>query len=87
VGWREREKENSGKQRFKIFFFLASACAGKKENNAKTVLFRVVFFLFFLFLFLKRMKTNLGVTQKWVMTVAPRLYNAYEAKKTPRCFA
>jgi len=32
VGW--REKENSGKQRFKIFFFPASACAGKKENSA-----------------------------------------------------
>jgi len=55
----EREKENSGKQRFKIFFFPASACAGKKENSAKTTLFR---------LFFKRMKTNLGVTQKWVMT-------------------
>jgi len=48
----EIEKENSGKQRFKIFFFPASACAGKKENSAKTTLFRVVFFLsFFLFCF------------------------------------
>jgi len=45
----EREKENSGKQRFKIFFFPASACAGKKENSAKTTLFRVVFFLSFFF--------------------------------------
>ena len=40
----EREKDNNGKQRFKIFFFPASACAGKKENSAKTALFRVVFF-------------------------------------------
>jgi len=40
----ERDKENIGKQRFKIFFFPASACAGKKENSAKTTLFRVVFF-------------------------------------------
>jgi len=43
----EREQENIGKQRFKIFFFPASACAGKKENSAKTTLFRVVFFFFF----------------------------------------
>jgi len=58
------EKEDSGKKIFEIFFFPVSACAGKKENNAKTTLFRVVFFL-------KKMKSNLGVTQKWVMTVAP----------------
>jgi hypothetical protein len=68
----EREQENIGKQRFKIFFFPASACAGKKENSAKTTLFRVVFFSFF---FLKRMKTNLGVTQKWVMTILFKCYN------------
>jgi hypothetical protein len=32
--WEGKEKENSGKKIFKIFFFLASTCAGKKENNA-----------------------------------------------------
>jgi hypothetical protein len=32
--WEGKEKENSGKKkRFKIFFFPASACAGKKENH------------------------------------------------------
>ena len=39
VGWRERER----KKTFKIFFFPASACVGKKENNA----FKVFWFFFF----------------------------------------
>ena len=30
----EREEKNSRKQRFKIFFFPASACAGKKLHRA-----------------------------------------------------
>jgi len=40
VGWGERER----KKTFKIFFFPASACVGKKENNA----FKVFWFFFFL---------------------------------------
>jgi len=39
VGWGERER----KKTFKIFFFPASACVGKKENNA----FKVFWFFFF----------------------------------------
>ena len=61
----------SGK-RFKIFFFPASAWARKKGNSAVqngTVL------VFFFFLrkrnVIWKKKKNLGVTQKWVMTVAP----------------
>jgi len=40
----EREKENSGKQRFKIFFFPASACVGKKKNVLKRHCFGLFFF-------------------------------------------
>jgi hypothetical protein len=31
--WEGKEKENSGKKRFKIFFFPDSACTRKKENS------------------------------------------------------
>jgi hypothetical protein len=34
VSWASGVERESGKKTFKIFFFLASACAGKKENSA-----------------------------------------------------
>jgi hypothetical protein len=71
----EREKENSGKQRFKIFFFPASACAGKKKNSAKTTLFRVVFFFF------EENENKFRSDPKIGDDSCPPLYNAYEAKK------
>jgi hypothetical protein len=51
------EDKLSGK-RFKIFFFPASAWAGKKENSAVQNDTVLVFF------FLKKRKMNLRVTQK-----------------------
>jgi hypothetical protein len=63
VGWRER----AGK-RFKIFFSPVSAFAGEKKLHCTVQNGTVQFFFFF---FLKKRKKNLGVTQKWVMTVAP----------------
>ena len=74
----ERGKENSGKQRFKIFFFPASACAGKKENSAKTTLFRVVFFFCFVF---EENENKFRSDPKMDYDSCPPLYNAYEAKK------
>jgi hypothetical protein len=74
----ERGKENSGKQRFKIFFFPASACAGKKENSAKTTLFRVVFFFCFVF---EENENKFRSDPKMGYDSCPPLYNAYEAKK------
>jgi ABC-type polysaccharide/polyol phosphate export permease len=52
------EKEKlSGKRRFKIFFFPASACAGKKENSAvQNGTVSVSCFFFFL---TKKRKCNL----------------------------
>jgi hypothetical protein len=60
----------SGK-RFKIFFFPASAWAGKKGNNAVQNDTVLVFFFLRKRNVIWKKKKNLGVTQKWVMTVAP----------------
>jgi hypothetical protein len=43
----EREEKNSRKQRFKIFFFPASACAGKKKLHRAVQNGTVQFFFFF----------------------------------------
>ena len=52
------------------------------QGRRRTVLKRHCFGLFsFFVLFLKRMKTNLGVTQKWVMTVAPLFTMLTKQKK------
>jgi hypothetical protein len=66
------EKEDSGKKIFEIFFFPVSACAGKKENSAKTTLFRVVFF--------EENENKFGSDPKMGYDSCPPLYNAYGAK-------
>jgi hypothetical protein len=60
---RGKRRRIAGKKRFKIFFFPASACAGERSS---TVPFKTAPCSFFW----KKMKINLGVTQKWVMTVS-----------------
>jgi TRAP-type C4-dicarboxylate transport system substrate-binding protein len=52
----EREEKNSGKQRFKIFFFPASACAGKKNLHRAVQNGTVQFFFLFFFGFKKKKK-------------------------------
>jgi hypothetical protein len=65
VGWRER----AGK-RFKIFFSPVSAFAGEKKLHCAVQNGTVQFFFFiFLLFFIEEKKKNLGVTQKWVMTI------------------
>jgi hypothetical protein len=73
------EKEKlSGKRRFKIFFFPASACAGKKENSAVqngTVSVSCFFFL-------TKKNNVIWKNPKMGYDSCPPLYNAYEAKKS-----
>jgi len=57
----------SGKKISKIFFSLVSAFAGEKSC---TVPFKTAPCSFFFFFFEEKEK-RFGVTQKWVMTVAP----------------
>jgi hypothetical protein len=60
-----RERKLAGKTFSKIFFFPAFACVGKKKLHRAVQNGTVQFFFF------EEKKKNLGVTQKWVMTVAP----------------
>jgi hypothetical protein len=66
----EESKTDNGKRLKKNLLLPCFACAGKKENSAVQNDIVSVFFPFFFF---KERKMNLGVTQKWVMTVAPSL--------------
>jgi hypothetical protein len=67
----EREGKNSGKI-FKNILLLPCLCICRGEEAARAVQNSTVqvFFSFFS-IFLRKGKQNLGVTQKWVMTVAP----------------
>jgi hypothetical protein len=70
------EKEKlSGKRIFKIFFFTASACAGKK--NMHSAVYNGTVSCFF---FLTVIETHLGNNPKMGYDSYPLLYNSYGAK-------
>jgi len=58
VGWRERKKENSGKQISKIFFSPVSAFAGEKKLHCAVQNGTMQFFFF------EEKEKNLRVTKK-----------------------